>query len=266
VENELIAALPGNIREIDLGTHRIAYADFGSGDPIVFMHGGLMDHQSWGNQRPLAGRFRLIMPDTRGHGRSGGAELPATYAAFADDVIGIMDRLGLDSATIVGFSDGGCAALHLALQHPHRVRNLVVIGTPYSLASYNDGVVERFSAMSPEDLDAARPLVKEVVAKMRAHMNAAEWEGYWQRIVKGLWTSEPNFSLSDFAGLPMRTLILYGEHEKSVRVRASEELAATIPDCRLKYVPGATHSAAQDAPSFVNEAIRRFLDEAEVRR
>ncbi len=262
MQAELIAPLPDETRELDLGTHRIAYADLGSGEPIVFMHGRLMDHQSWGNQLPLADRFRLIMPDTRGHGRSGGADLPATYAGFGDDVIGIMDRLGLKGATIVGFSDGGCAALHVALRHPGRVRNLVLIGTPYNLEGYNDGVVEHFSTMTPESLDAARPLVREVVAKMRRHMNDEEWQAYFERVIHGLWPSEPNFALSEFAGLPVRTLILHGEHERSVSVRASEELAATIPDCRLVYVPDATHSAAQDEPGFVNEAILRFLDEA----
>jgi len=262
MQAELIAPLPDETRELDLGTHRIAYADLGSGEPIVFMHGGLMDHQSWGNQLPLADRFRLIMPDTRGHGRSGGADLPATYAAFGDDVIDIMDGLGLKDSTIVGFSDGGCAALHVALKHPHRVRNLVLIGTPYSLGAYNEGVVDHFHRMTPESLEAARPLVKEVVAKMRRHMSDEDWRAYFRRVIHGLWPSEPNFALSDFADMPVRTLILHGEHERSVSVQASQDLAATIPDCRLIYVPGATHSAAQDEPSFVNEALRRFLNEA----
>lgn len=261
MNGDLIAPLPEKVREIDLGTHRIALADIGSGEPILFAHGGLMDHQSWGNQLPLADHYRLIMPDTRGHGRSGGAELPATYAAFGDDIVGVMDALGLEQVTLVGFSDGGCAALHVALRHPGRLRNLVLIGTPYSLDSYNDGVVEHFSAMTPEDLDAARPLVREVVAKMRAHMSDDEWRAYFKRIIHGLWPSEPTFALADFAGLPVRTLILHGEHERSVSTRASEDLAATIPGCRLVYVPNATHSAAQDEPEFVNSAIRQFLEE-----
>lgn len=257
---DLITPIPGEVREVDLGTHKLAYADVGSGDPVVFMHGGLIDHQSWGNQLPLADAFRIIMPDTRGHGRSGGAKLPATYAAFADDVIALMDRLGLARATLVGFSDGGCSALHAALRHPDRVANLVVIGTPYSLAAYNDGVVGRFQTLSAEGLEAsASPLLKEMLAKMRAHMTVEEWKGYWDRMVKGLWVSEPNFALSDFAEMRVRTLVLHGENERSVSRRSSEELAATIPVCKLLYVPGASHPAAQENPGFVNEAILRFL-------
>ena len=260
MQSDIIAPVPGDMLGVDLGTHRLAYADIGSGEPILFMHGGLMDHQSWGNQLPLAGDFRLILPDTRGHGLSGGADLPATYAAFAEDVIGLMDSLGLAHATLVGFSDGGCSALHAAIDHPDRVDGLVLIGTPYSLASYNDGVVEHFRAMRQEGFEAsARPLVREVVRKMRAHMSEAEWDAYWQRIIKGLWLSEPNFPLADLAAISAPTLILHGEHERSVSLQCSQDMAATIPDCRLVVVPGAAHSAAQDEPAFVNEAIRRFL-------
>lgn len=258
--DDLIAAVQSPVRKVDLGTHAVAYADLGPGDPIVFLHGGLMDHQSWGNQIALADGFRLVLPDTRGHGRSGGGALPATYAAFAGDAIALMGTLDLDRASLVGFSDGGCSALHAALRHPERVANLVLVGTPYSLSSYEEGVLDHFHAMTTDGLEAsARPLVREVVRKMRAHMSRQDWEDYWQRIVKGLWVSEPNFALSDFAAMNVRTLILHGEHEKSVSRRSSEALAATIPDCRLVYVPGASHSAAQDEPAFVNDAISQFL-------
>lgn len=257
---DIIAPIPGDVREADLGTHRLAYADLGSGEPIVFLHGGLMDHQSWGNQLPLADQFRLILPDTRGHGRSGGADLPATYAAFAEDAIGLMDWLGLARTSLVGFSDGGCSALHAAISYPDRIANLVLIGTPYSLASYNDGVVDHFRAMRQEGFEAsARPLVQEVIRKLRAHMTDAGWDAYWERIINRLWVSEPNFALSDLKAISARTLILHGEHERSVSVRGSQEMAATIPDCELVFVPGASHSAAQDEPAFVNEAIARFL-------
>jgi len=258
--SDIITPIPGDVREADLGTHKLAYADLGSGDPVIFMHGGLMDHQSWGNQLPFAKSFRIILPDTRGHGRSGGANLPATYAAFVDDVIALMDSLGLARATLVGFSDGGCSALHAARLHPDRVTNLVLIGTPYSLASYNDGVVDRFHTISTEELEAsASPILKEVLGKMRAHMTGAEWDAYWERIVKGLWVSEPDFALSDFAGMRVRTLILHGENERSISRQNSEDLAATIPDCELVYVPGTSHPAAQENPNFVNDAISRFL-------
>lgn len=257
---DLITPIPGELREADLGTHKIAYADFGAGDPIIFSHGGLIDLQSWGNQLPLADHFRIVLPDTRGHGRSGGADLPATYAAFGEDVIALMDVIGLERATLVGFSDGGCSAFHVALRHPDRLANLVVIGAPYNIANYSPGVVDQFHAMTAEQVEAtARPLLKEMIAKIRAHMTDQEWKDYWQRMVKGLWVSEPNFALSEFADMRVQTLILHGENEKSFGRQTSEELAATIPDCQLLVVPDAGHASPQENPGFVNEAILGFL-------
>lgn len=260
MEREIIAPLPGLVHEIDLGTHRLTYADLGTGDPVLFLHGGLMDHRSWGNQLSLANAFRMILPDTRGHGRSTGADLPVTYAAFADDVVALMDRLGLPSAAVVGFSDGGCSALHLSLHSPDRVTGLVLIGTPYDMASYNPDVIEQMRAMTAEGLlGAAGPLLKELVAMLREHMSGEQWSAYWQRVVKGLWLMEPDLRLSAFADLPIPTLILHGENELSISRRSSEELAASIPNCTLLLVPGAGHAAAQENPAFVNDAILRFL-------
>jgi pimeloyl-ACP methyl ester carboxylesterase len=258
--SDLITPIPGEVRKADLGTHEIAYADIGSGDPIVFLHGGLIDHQSWGNQLPLADHFRLILPDTRGHGRSGGADLPATYLAFAEDAIALMDVLGLERATIVGFSDGGCAAYHAGMRYANRLDNLVVIGAPYNITNYNEGVVDGFHAMEADRVEAsAGPLLKEMLVKIRAHMTDQEWNNYWQRVVKGLWVSEPNFALSDFADMRVRTLILHGEDERSFGRQISEDLAATIPDCQVLYVPDAGHASAQENPAFVNDALIRFL-------
>lgn len=260
MSDELIKPVPGPVHFADLGTHRIAYVEAGSGHPVIFMHGGLMDHQSWGNQLPLAAHYRLILPDTRGHGRSTGADLPATYKAFGEDVVALMDELGIKRAAIVGFSDGGCAALHIAVDRPERVSALVLIGSPYHLDAYNPGVVDRFHTMRKADVETSTsPVLADVLPKMRAHMTEAEWDAYWDRIVRRLWVSEPSFALSDFADLPMPALILHGEFEKSVSVQGSEDLARTIPDAELVYVPGASHPAAQEQPDFVNAAIRHFL-------
>jgi len=260
--SDLVPAVAGRMREADLGTHTLAYVDHGTGHPVIFMHGGLMDHQSWGHQLALADAFRLILPDTRGHGRSGGADLPATYSDFGADVIALMDRLGLEQASLIGFSDGGCSALAIGRTHPERITRLVLIGTPYHLSNYPPGTIERLRALTPEALLAnCDPLLKEMIRKMRNHMSDAEWDAYWRRMIWGLWVSEPVFDLADFVTMPIATLILHGENERHFTRTDSEALAAAIPDATLLFVPDAGHSAAQENPEFVNRAIRRFLAE-----
>ncbi|NDV01222.1 alpha/beta fold hydrolase [Pseudoroseicyclus tamaricis] len=255
----LIAPLPGPDRHLDLGTHSLAYADIGAGPPVIFLHGGLMDHSSWGNQLPLAEELRLILPSTRGHGASTGGDLPATYAAFAEDIPALMDGLGLASAHIVGFSDGGCTALELALRAPGRVRSLSLLGTPYHTDNYADGVLSGMAAMQPEHLEQARPVVRELTDKLRARMSVDDWEAYFPRIIHGLWLREPTLELSDLAALTMPTLVVHGENEHSIRLGASEALAAALPKGRLTIIPGATHASAQDEPEAVNAALREHI-------
>ncbi len=80
-----------------------------------------------------------------------------------------MDVLGLERATIVGLADGGCAAWHAGLRYPNRLANLVVIGAPYNIANYSDGVVDGFHAMEADKVEAsAQPLLKEMLTKIRA--------------------------------------------------------------------------------------------------
>ncbi len=103
----------------------ICYAAFGSGPPVILLHGGLANSNYWGHQVPtLAENHRVIVMDSRGHGRSTRNSQPYGYALMASDVIGLMDHLGIAQAAIVGWSDGAILGLSLAMSHPERVSRL----------------------------------------------------------------------------------------------------------------------------------------------
>jgi len=92
----------------------IWYATFGSGPPVILLHGGLANSNYWGNQVPeLARDHRVIVMDSRGHGRSTRDSRPFGYTLMASDVIGLMDHLGIPQAAIVGWSDGAIIGLSL---------------------------------------------------------------------------------------------------------------------------------------------------------
>jgi hypothetical protein len=85
----------------------IWYATFGKGEPVLLLHGGLANSNYWGNQVPgLAQKYRVVVMDSRGHGRSTHDGRPYGYDLMASDVIGLMDFLKLPRAAIVGWSDG----------------------------------------------------------------------------------------------------------------------------------------------------------------
>src|SRR5579859_5404718 len=104
---------------------RIWYASFGHGQPVILLHGGLANSAYWGNQvRALQQRWRVVVMDSRGHGRSTRNEQPYGYDLMASDVVGLMDFLKIQKAAIVGWSDGAILGLDIALHHPERLSKL----------------------------------------------------------------------------------------------------------------------------------------------
>src|SRR4051794_13448656 len=95
---------------------QIWYAAYGSGPPVILLHGGLGHSGNWGYQVPalVKSDYRVVVIDSRGHGRSTRDARPFTYELMASDVAAVMDRLNLQKAGLVGWSDGACTALVLA--------------------------------------------------------------------------------------------------------------------------------------------------------
>lgn len=103
----------------------IWYATFGNGPPVVLLHGGLANSSYWGHQvTALAQKYRVIVMDSRGHGRSTRNAQPYGYGLMASDVVGLMDHLGVAKAAVVGWSDGAILGLDLAINHPGRLTRL----------------------------------------------------------------------------------------------------------------------------------------------
>lgn len=134
----------------------LAYDEAGTGSPVVLLHAGIADRRMWRDQiAPLATRHRVITVDLRGYGES---ELPPSAFAHHDDVVGLLDALGLASAALVGCSFGGAVAIDTALAHPHRVSALALLGTAVSGHEWSEQTNELWENLvgdvDPEDFAA----------------------------------------------------------------------------------------------------------------
>lgn len=101
----------------------IWYASYGDGPAVILLHGGLGNAGNWGYQVPalVDAGYRVIVIDSRGHGRSTRDDRPFSYVQMSDDVLAVMDHLAIGKAAVIGWSDGACTALILADRHPERV-------------------------------------------------------------------------------------------------------------------------------------------------
>src|SRR5690242_1091311 len=131
-EAEGAAPLPDTAEQgyVDHDGARIWYAAYGSGLPVILLHGGLGHSGNWGYQVPalLESGYRAVVIDSRGHGRSTRDARPFTYELMASDVAAVMDALRLERASLVGWSDGACTALVLASNAPERVAGVFFFG------------------------------------------------------------------------------------------------------------------------------------------
>lgn len=121
---------------------QIYYATYGSPDnePLVLIHGRLGNADEFIHQLPaFVEQYYVVVFDARGRGRSATGNQPLNFALLAADTLALMDYLGIDSANLVGWSDGGTTGLEIAVHHPERITKLVAFGAQFSPAgSTND--------------------------------------------------------------------------------------------------------------------------------
>jgi pimeloyl-ACP methyl ester carboxylesterase len=245
----------------------------GTGPAVVLLHPYPSDHTFWLPIVPmLEARFRLVLPDLRGLGRSAVGDGPTTMQQIAGDVLGLCDALGIGRAAFVGCSVGGYAIFELWRQARERMNSLALLDTRAGVES-EDGrrarlknaeeILERGTEwaveqmlprlLSPVTIQSRSDVVEKVVATMRqatASGMAAMQRGMAQR---------PD-SLATLASITVPTLVLGGEDDQPTPVSELEILARGIAGAELKIVAKAGHLAAMEQPEEVGRLLRDFLE------
>ena len=228
----------------------IWYAMYGNGLPVVLLHGGLANSNYWGNQVPaLAQNYQVIVIDSRGHGRSTRSAAPYGYELMASDVLGVMDKLNIQKAAIVGWSDGAIIGLSLAMNHPDRVARL------FAFAANSD-------PSGVKDVDKS-PVFTEFIKRAEQEYKALSPtpNGYKQFVeeISAMWAKQPNWTKADLARIKVHTWIVDGDHDEAIHRTNTELMADTIPDAGLLLQPEVSHFSMLQAPDQFTADIIRFL-------
>lgn len=144
----------------DVNGVRLAYQTFGQGGaaPLVLLHGGFGSVEMFGpNVAAFAAAREVIGVDLQNHGRSPFVERPMRFESMADDIAELIEKLGLGSVDVLGFSLGGAVALRLAIQHPAAVRRLVLVSTVVRRSDWYPEGVAGLDAMGPESVSFLAP-------------------------------------------------------------------------------------------------------------
>jgi pimeloyl-ACP methyl ester carboxylesterase len=237
------------------------------GTPLLLLHGGLFDiDQQFGQVLPgLAADRQVIATDFQGHGRTNDVDRPLRSADLASDVVGLLGHLEVARADVLGFSVGGAAALHLAVEHPQLVRKLIV-----SSASFHpDG--DR-----PENKTAVPELTVEMIAGTpmeQAYRAKSPHPDRLQVLLDKLGTFDEGFagwSDADIEGIPAPTLITLGDCDaitldhavRFLRLRGGDVNGdfTGVPASQLAVFPGTTHFNGLARTELVLAVVRHFLD------
>jgi pimeloyl-ACP methyl ester carboxylesterase len=238
---------------IDANGIRIHYAAYGEGPPVVLLHGGLANADYWGNQIPALALHRTVIAmDSRGHGRSTRDLRPLGYDLMADDVVALMDALGVPKADIVGWSDGAVVALDLAMRHLDRVGKIFA----YAVNTKTTGT-KHAAILHP----AVLAFIRRAAREYKRHSDTPNEYGALLLQIVRMWASGPDWTDEDLSAIAAPVLVVHGEHDETIKRTHVEYVAATIPDAQLLILPGTGHFAFLQNPDLFNRALVRFLDD-----
>lgn len=240
----------------------IYYEIHGTGDPILLLHGGFSSSQVWHNQlNVLAEHYQVITMDSRGHGRSTGAEGPITYEQLALDAVHLLESLGIERAHVVGWSDGGVAGLHIALSHPEHLNRLVTIG----VTAQGAGSLDEISGLMYEDRKLFNVLMGFLYQFEYNNTNPEpNWAVFRDNMFE-MWTEPCYFnpdegeSCLDPLGRVFQPVLVMAGSKEMVDEEHTRAIEQHLPNSQLLIIPGGTHSVIEEQPAVVNTAILNFL-------
>jgi pimeloyl-ACP methyl ester carboxylesterase len=235
----------------DVDGIRLYYATIGHGSPVIVLHGGLSNSDYLGNQvRALMKHHQVVIVDSRGHGRSTRDTRAFGYDLMADDVIALMDKLHLQKADVVGWSDGAIIGLDLAIRHPDRVGKVVAFAANTKTDGVIDGVEKNptFAAFIRRAGDEYR----------RLSPTPKEYDAFVEQI-SHMWASQPNWTDAQLKSIKAPVLVLDGDHDEAIKRSHTEYIAATIPGAGLEILPNTSHFAFLQDPAAFNFAVLHFL-------
>lgn len=230
---------------------RIWYASYGSGAPVLLLHGGLGNSGNWGYQVPalISAGYQVVLIDSRGHGRSTRDAQPYSYELMASDASTVMKALHLAKASLVGWSDGACTALVFASKAPAQVAGVFFFGCNMDPSGTKEFV---FTPVIGRCLSRHKQDYAALSTTPDQFDSFSEAVGLMQR-------TQPNFSAQDLAKISVPVTIVQSEQDEFIKREHAEYLAQSIPNAEFILLPGVSHFAPLQRPEQFNAVMLKFL-------
>jgi pimeloyl-ACP methyl ester carboxylesterase len=237
---------------------QLYYEIEGIGNPLVHLAAGFAV-AGVTRLSALTDRHQVISIDPQGRGRTADIDRPLRFEQQAEDVIGLLDHLGIEKIDLLGECVGGIIAMLIAIRHPERVRRVVTYGS--ALGSFGQ-------AYKPEVIEGAMQLSADspVLEFQRTHYrdvapNPDGWPAIFAKFNSTPWNG---LSAEEFGAVQIPTLIAVGDQDW-LRVEAALDYFNSIPGAELAVIPDAGHFVLDAEPQKLLPVVERFLDRPEVK-
>lgn len=260
---------------------RLYYKTYGQGEALVMIPGLGAGHESWFRQLPaFKKRFKVVTFDPRSIGRSDRPKQPYGFRDLADDVIGLIDHLGIGMAHIFGQSLGGLVAQEVAIDYPDRVLKLVLVSSTVAGGDTNPTNPELMEALGYaggtaevdfSKLDTRRTMNTVIGMSFNSPLYRKALQFLSRFFVKPEMFDGLSDQLRAIAGhntidrlhlIQARTLVITGAEDRIVSPRGSEVLADRIPNAKLVMVKGGSHGFNVEMTALFNREVLEFLGAA----
>ncbi len=241
----------------------IHYKEYGEGYPLILLHGGTANLESWAEQVPVyAQHFRVIAVDSRGHGKTENPSGEMSYRLMADDVAAFIQALKLEKPFILGYSDGGQIALDLGMRYPDLSGGLILGGTLYKFKDVYFSFLKEIGIKASgvvdfEQMEKSDQGWIEYLKDAHPRENAPDyWKSLMQQI-SVMWWTPLGYTEIDLEKISAPTLILVGDRDDGIDLEQIFEMYRHIPNAELAIIPAADHGSAMR--DLFNDNVLDFL-------
>lgn len=233
---------------------KLYYEAYGKGEPLLLIHGNSGEINSMDNQIDyFKTKYRVIVADNRGHGKSELKSDSLTYSQIAKDWEGLVHHLKLDSVNVVGWSDGGIIALKMGIASNCKIKKIVAMGAnlrPDTTAVHSWAVNE------------AKKTLEFIESKIQQKDTLQPWKLGKQVI--GLLVHQPTIEPNELSKINAKVLVVAGDKD-IIKNKHTVEIFENIPQAQLYIMPGETHYTPKENPELFNQLVADFLSKPFVR-
>ena len=245
---------------------RMYYETYGEGTPVIFLHGGLETCRMWAPVIPsFSMNYQAITPDSRAHGRTDNPSENFSYPLMAEDIVQLIQVLGLHKPFVVGYSDGGQTALKMAITYPGLARGYLIGGIFNAITAEWRQMMQGFLGFEGSGIVNFERVIQtnaEFVRSLEEKHDVFHEPGYWKSLLtqaSQAWWEPHIHTQADFAKITDPVLFWCGDRDVFCPPEQSLEMYRMVNKAELAVIPDADHFTMAEQFDIATMILLNFI-------